>query len=576
MIIAICAEGRRRTGAAREDARARIDHFVIPMHRRPGLRRAGELQRSNLPQFSELAELRSQAATLKQTIQGAQLAVEALRQQLRNSEPAQRSALEARMQDAQASLDKASATLAQNTALLAERRRTMINAGVRGIYTASRPAPALLLPVRIETAFHSPATGKFQLKVRLYPDQISIETHEPELTEHEVLRATAYAARAAGIEEQKQDAWRALCKGVGVRRAAWIRRLHERGGPLAVGRVATWTRAAMTRVMPDRFHVFLYDGAVQICAVEGKPIADELAVLWDPMVRAAPDERDLFDPASRWIASYDLAEKAGMAITIDLPAAQPTSSEGYALFAVGLKESTGYAESAALLQQLLDNHHYSRGLSFVPAGTPTNNTGTQPSGYSATEDPDVTGEVETGAGDAVRDAQSDGARLARALGIGVECFLHVAEAQRLDEPAVRAMHAALWPALGGYFFKSLLAGALDAPQLAILREHFVSWVRARGPLPTLRIGNLPYGILPVTNLAQWKHSAFDLASGAGAGDAAFFTDLPRVLERLLAKIETAPVPRLGGSNDPDEELLKILAMQPGSRTVRVRPVAPPG
>lgn len=525
-----------------------------------------------MPQFSELIGLRTQAATSTQTVQATRLAVDALRRQLAAAPIAERAALETRLREEQAKLDAASKALAQTDLLLANQRRTLIDAGVRGLYLANRFTPALLLPVRIETAFYSPAAGQFQLKVRLYPDQIAIETHEPELTEQEVTRAGAYAALVAGSEEQKQDAWRGLCKSVGVHRAAWIHRLHERGGGFAAGRVATWTRAALTRVMPDRFHLFLFDGATQIKDVPGKPIAEELAVLWDPNVRAAQGELELFDPASRWISSYELAEKAGMAITIDLPGAAPTSPEGFALFAVGLKESAGHAESAALLQRLLDNHHYSRGLSFVPAGTPTNNTGTQASGFSATEDPDNAREMETGTGTAVLDAQSEGARLAKALGVGIDPFLHIAEADRQEEPAVRAMHAALWPALGGHFFKSLLAGALDDAELAFLREHFVSWVRARGPLPAIRVGNLPYGILPVTSLANWQHSAFDLPVRPRLNEGAFCGGLAGVLGRLLAKLDVSAVPRLGNSPDPDQELLQILAMQPGSRTVRVRPV----
>jgi len=42
--------------------------------------------------------------------------------------------------------------------------------------------PLLLLPVHLETRFVDSPAGLSELWVRIYPDQISINTHEPELT----------------------------------------------------------------------------------------------------------------------------------------------------------------------------------------------------------------------------------------------------------------------------------------------------------------------------------------------------------------------------------------------------------
>ena len=41
------------------------------------------------------------------------------------------------------------------------------------------------------------------------------------------------------------------------------------------------------------------------------------------------------------------------------------------------------------------------------------------------------------------------------------------------------------------------------------RTHFIEYVRAGGPLPALRIGRQPYGILPVSSLTRWQASPHD-------------------------------------------------------------------
>ena len=41
------------------------------------------------------------------------------------------------------------------------------------------------------------------------------------------------------------------------------------------------------------------------------------------------------------------------------------------------------------------------------------------------------------------------------------------------------------------------AAAAGPSDLTALREWFVDFVRADGPLPTLRVGRHPYGLLPV-------------------------------------------------------------------------------
>ena len=77
-------------------------------------------------------------------------------------------------------------------------------------------------------------------------------------------------------------------------------------------------------------------------------------------------------------------------------------------------------------------------------------------------------------------------------------------ADSFEQADARALQLGLWPATGDFFVEQLLEEdtrlekALDFPQREELRRHFTDHVRARGPLPVLRVGKQPYGLLPAS------------------------------------------------------------------------------
>lgn len=94
--------------------------------------------------------------------------------------------------------------------------------------------PILLFPLRIETRFKKidvvGADTKHQLWVRVFPDEIAIDTFEELLSENEVRNARSYWSsirRAGDVEEDQRAAWRSLVGNHGSGRAYWIVRNHR-------------------------------------------------------------------------------------------------------------------------------------------------------------------------------------------------------------------------------------------------------------------------------------------------------------------------------------------------------------
>ena len=88
--------------------------------------------------------------------------------------------------------------------------------------------PLLLLPVHIQTRFVTGQEGSPQLWVRIYPDQIAVNSHEPQLTVQEIADGQAYwnALWQAGNPPPDLDSakapWRTLASLYTPQRAAWI------------------------------------------------------------------------------------------------------------------------------------------------------------------------------------------------------------------------------------------------------------------------------------------------------------------------------------------------------------------
>jgi hypothetical protein len=433
--------------------------------------------------------------------------------------------------------------------------------------------PVALLPVRLETRFATGAGGP-ELLVRIYPDEIHTDRHEPELTAEENAAGRAYWREIFDLAPGSQgviDAWRGLVLQFGPRRAAWIAKaLTPRGVvrrppgprfPTVATRRGPWTRAAGSATLPDRWLVLGYTGGQRVVTAASAIVPDPLQVGPSP-TNTAPtivDGKASLDPGVAWLSDFDAALAAGMALRV--PLAAPEAKKGFdRLVVLGVKSTITAAEGATRLQAALDAHHYTSGVSFPAPGAATNAT-EQDRPPAGAEGVDVPSWAIERADPLASDPACDGARTAAAAGVSAETFDHVAGAERDTDTEASWMNSLLWPATFGYLFWQLAQPLLTDAQREAAREHFRDHVRARGPLPALRVGSQPYGVLPACSLDRWQ-AVYDDATAAGVAQAA------RGL-RATWQSSLGNVPR-AGAGDPDAALLGILGMSPNTAVAHAR------
>jgi hypothetical protein len=88
--------------------------------------------------------------------------------------------------------------------------------------------PLALLPVRLETRFFARPDGSQELRIRVFPDQVHVDSHEPGLSADELTWGRHFwelTWRAADDEARRRLAWQQLADRFDPQRAAWIARV---------------------------------------------------------------------------------------------------------------------------------------------------------------------------------------------------------------------------------------------------------------------------------------------------------------------------------------------------------------
>ncbi len=456
---------------------------------------------------------------------------------------------------------------------------------------AAADQPLALLPVRLETRFFAQADGTQELRIRVFPDQIHVDSHERNLTASEIEWGRHFWQQTwlAGADETKRRAaWQQLADRFDAARAAWIARVLRPTNapgpdpanpgtprfaavtPRPAGSGDGWSNTPLARLMPQRWFAVARARGQVVGHAQSQPLARPPAL--GPSVGAgsaaatAPaDEGDLaIDAGMRWMVDFGTAEQEGMALRMTLPAAVAQAGID-TLMVFGVDSVMSVAQASAELARLLDAHHYTDGLAFVATATPTNNTVDVASGHGSA-DPGHARSYEAEWRDALTGPapHSQAERLAHAMGLEADAGLAtlgaLEGAQASEQLDQRQMASALWAATWGYYLGNLIGAdgtGLGAAAIEWARLHFIAQVRAFGPLPALRVGRQPYGVLPVTLLADWTPARAD---DADAHRELRLRDLLVMLRDRLWRARLDGVPRVGriGSRNTDAELASAM------------------
>jgi hypothetical protein len=345
------------------------------------------------------------------------------------------------------------------------------------------------------------------------------------------------------------SAWQSLSREVAPERALHL--IRHRADPGDANYLDKLGRIAL---LPERVGLFAVDDHGVVSA-----LAQGAAI--DPQLRYSIANVQ----QAGWHTDFDAAIAAGMGLRIADDTVVQRALDAAWIVAVGLNG----ADASAAVAELIDDAVANGAFAFLRQDTPTNNTPQEPTPYQAPR-ADLVAFLRTAA-DAERGvlasplAQSAEV-FAEALGLDVG---HVATAPNSGDLAfedARAMLHVVGPALidTAVDHVAALAGISEEAIIDLFAEAIV----ARGPLPPVRFGKNPYGVLPIVHL----ESLTPLGSDAQTEQTveAFVRTFAEVLGAQAEAAADATVPVLHpGDPNAAATLETILKLNPVSRRVDV-------
>ena len=326
--------------------------------------------------------------------------------------------------------------------------------------------------------------------------------------------------RGLGRRRRARRRGRRWSRPSAARRASWVaealrpKNLADR--PLEDPTSRTRRRAArgpaVARTLPDRFYVRVEQDGAAPSRSPATPIPDELPVGLadrDEFTALQIDDEDLppIDESLRWLVDYAEAERVGMAVTVPLPLpGRPVRR----LIVYGVRAALDRLAGAATPRapDPLASLHRRRRVRARRARRPTTPIRRAPSGAGARRQVRRCSTSRPGP-----DGRSNARGHRRGARASIRGLLDTLPgAGDREQARAAAFNTALWTTTWGDAIEHLTPSGrangdqrLDNPSLDAVRDHWVDHVRGRGPLPAMRLGRQPYGLLPVVATdASWR------------------------------------------------------------------------
>ena len=254
-------------------------------------------------------------------------------------------------------------------------------------------------------------------------------------------------------------------------------------------------------MLPDQFLLIAepMDKSKKPVYIFSNPVNKSIKMVPDPDTLAenvkVDDRGNLnVDRALRWMTDYDQAWADGMAIT--LPLEKDDTAFRY-IYVLGVRKPG--SRDAADLENLFNGHNYlGEGMSFIDSASPTNLV----EGGAASDVIDAEIEMRLRFDIEINDKYKfEGEIDARDLGTGLRIdsskgLVNVPDADDANQKKAKIATRALWERIR----KNLTGSNPEFEKFFDFVGKFLEDnVRATGPLPLVRIGNVPYGFLPVTD-----------------------------------------------------------------------------
>jgi hypothetical protein len=405
-------------------------------------------------------------------------------------------------------------------AIRTQSNRILGNKGLADMVQALEgEVPIALLPLRLETRYLD--AGQ-RLAIRIYPDTIHVMRHVRGLTDAERRAGLEYWAAVAQGEGGEEAVWRRMVAAYPAARAQFVVRATDPANPDEAQAVSTLSRQTYAMLLPDRFCAVGYaSGAAgrrevfRVWADRHVPDILPMSPELDPAL-ASKDEAQgaLFGKERAWMFDFNAAIEAGMAIQVTPDHVRKRLAERHdpqpfafgapleRLVVLGVDWTLDAASGADALEDLLEAHAQSNGMAFLPLGTATNNTGRGASALNSGVLPPLPSDDQPVPASGATDAYD---LLQRALGLKGQTLLPamMPGAELAEQRTQMHMINALWRGTFGRYLDELWnVPIVDTEYVTdrainVARQFAVGWVRPGGPLPLLRIGKQPYGVLPV-------------------------------------------------------------------------------